>query len=32
VGFTREGPRGAEVEGVDVDDVAPEGLSGFEVR
>ncbi|MEA2318868.1 MAG: acylphosphatase [Solirubrobacteraceae bacterium] len=32
VGFTREGPRGAEVKGVDVDDVAPEGLSGFEVR
>jgi acylphosphatase len=32
VAFAREGPRGADVERVDVDDAAPEGLSGFEVR
>ncbi|MEA2249681.1 MAG: acylphosphatase [Solirubrobacteraceae bacterium] len=32
VDFAREGPRGASVERVDVDDVAPEGLDGFEVR
>jgi acylphosphatase len=32
VEFCREGPRGAEVDGVDVFDEAPEGLSGFDVR
>ena len=32
VRFMREGPRGAEVERVEVDDEAPEGLSGFQVR
>jgi acylphosphatase len=32
VAFARKGPRGADVERVDVDDAAPEGLSGFEVR
>jgi acylphosphatase len=30
--FTREGPRGAEVERVDVEDVAPEGLDDFQIR
>jgi len=28
----RSGPRGAEVERVDVADAAPEGLTGFETR
>jgi acylphosphatase len=32
VRFCREGPRGAEVMRVDVDDEVPEGLVGFEVR
>jgi acylphosphatase len=32
VRFCREGPRGAEVERVDVSDEGPEGLSGFEVH
>ena len=32
VAFLREGPRRAEVEGVDVSDEQPEGLSGFETR
>ena len=32
VAWCREGPRGAEVEGVDVEDAEPEGLSRFEVR
>jgi acylphosphatase len=32
VAFCREGPRGAEVERVDVTDEEPEGLTGFEVR
>jgi acylphosphatase len=32
VAFAREGPRGAQVERVDVDDAEPEGLAGFEVR
>ena len=32
VDHMRRGPSGAEVEGVDVDDVEPEGLSGFTVR
>ena len=32
VAFCREGPRGAQVEGVDVSDEVPEGLSGFDVR
>lgn len=32
VAFCREGPRGARVEGVDVAEEQPEGLSGFEVR
>jgi acylphosphatase len=30
--FLREGPRGAEVEDVEVIDEQPEGLSGFEIR
>jgi acylphosphatase len=30
--FAHEGPRGAEVERVDVFDEEPEGLSGFAVR
>jgi acylphosphatase len=30
--FVREGPRGAEVEDVEVIDEEPEGLSGFEIR
>jgi acylphosphatase len=32
VRFCREGPRGAEVDRVDVVDEAPEGLERFEVR
>jgi acylphosphatase len=32
IDFAREGPRGANVSGVDVSDEEPEGLSGFEVR
>ena len=32
VDFSREGPRGAEVERVDVTDEEAEGLSGFDVR
>jgi acylphosphatase len=32
VDFTREGPRGAQVDRVDVEDVAPEGLRSFGVR
>ena len=30
--FAGEGPRGAQVERVDVEDAEPEGLGGFEVR
>jgi acylphosphatase len=32
VAFAREGPRGAQVERVDVQDAAPEGGDGFSVR
>ena len=32
VAWMHDGPRGAEVEHLDVDDEEPEGLSGFEVR
>jgi acylphosphatase len=32
VRFMHEGPRGAEVERVDVSDEEPEGLAGFDVR
>jgi len=32
IAFCRHGPRGAEVEGVEVSEEQPEGLSGFEVR
>ena len=32
VRWMREGPRGAEVEQIDVDEEDPEGLSGFDVR
>ena len=32
VAFARHGPRGAQVERVDVADEEPEGLTGFEVR
>jgi acylphosphatase len=32
VTFTREGPRGAVVDRVDVHDEEPEGLSGFAIR
>ena len=32
VAFSREGPRGAEVESVEVTNEEPEGLSGFSVR
>jgi hypothetical protein len=32
VDWTREGPARAHVERVDVEDVPPEGLSGFDVR
>jgi acylphosphatase len=31
VAFAREGPRGAVVEGIEVTDEEPEGLSGFRV-
>ncbi|HEX9599668.1 MAG TPA: acylphosphatase [Gaiellaceae bacterium] len=32
VAFSRKGPRGAQVESVDVSEQEPEGLSGFAVR
>ena len=32
VAFAGEGPRGAQVERVDVEEVGPEGLNGFEIR
>jgi acylphosphatase len=32
VAFAREGPRGADVERVDVSDAEPEGGGGFEIR
>jgi acylphosphatase len=32
VAFSREGPRGAQVESVDVEEEEAEGLSGFAVR
>jgi acylphosphatase len=32
VAFTRKGPRGAQVESVEVAEEEPEGLSGFAVR
>jgi len=32
VDLIREGPPGARVEGVEVEEADPEGLSGFEVR
>jgi acylphosphatase len=32
VAFMREGPRGADVDRVDVSDEEPEGLAGFDVR
>lgn len=32
VAFAHEGPRGARVERVEVEDVAPEGAAGFEIR
>jgi acylphosphatase len=32
VAFSREGPRGAQVQSIDVSDEEPEGLSGFSVR
>ena len=32
VAFCRDGPRGAQVESVDVTEEEPEGLSGFNVR
>jgi acylphosphatase len=32
VAFSRKGPRGAQVESVDVSEEEPEGLSGFAVR
>jgi acylphosphatase len=32
VAFAREGPRGADVERVDVSDAEPEGGDGFEIR
>jgi acylphosphatase len=32
VSFCREGPRGAQVERVEVADEEPEGLAGFDVR
>jgi acylphosphatase len=32
VAFSRKGPRGAQVESVDVREEEPEGLSGFAVR
>jgi acylphosphatase len=32
VAFAREGPRGAQVERVDVEDSSPEGVGGFQIR
>jgi acylphosphatase len=32
VDWCREGPRGALVDGVEVDDEVPEGLTSFEIR
>ena len=32
IAFSREGPRGAQVESVEVAEEEPEGLSGFAVR
>ena len=32
VAFARRGPRGADVESVEVSEVAPEGMAAFEVR
>ena len=32
VAFAREGPRGASVERLDVEDAAPEGAGGFAIR
>ena len=32
VAFAREGPRGAQVDHVEVDDLEPEGLEGFRIR
>ena len=32
IAWMREGPRGAEVDRVDVSEEGPEGLAGFEVR
>lgn len=32
VAFSREGPRGAQVESVEVTEEEPEGLTGFAVR
>jgi acylphosphatase len=32
VDFSRQGPRGAQVESVEVEEEEPEGLSGFAVR
>jgi acylphosphatase len=32
VAFSREGPRGAQVESMEVTEEEPEGLSGFSVR
>ncbi len=32
VAFCREGPRGAHVEHIDVQELAPHGLAGFQVR
>ena len=32
VAFSRQGPRGAHVESVEVEEEEPEGLSGFAVR
>jgi acylphosphatase len=32
VEFCRAGPRHAEVEGVEVEDVTPAGMNGFEIR
>lgn len=32
IAFCREGPRGAQVDRVDVTDEDPEGINGFEIR
>jgi acylphosphatase len=32
VDFAREGPEGASVTGIDIEDEAPEGVRGFEIR